>query len=82
LIFKKILFERGPLFTGDFRDIIYGTFGIITLIIVDLWCQGKNIDVALSEYKLPARWAIYLFLVLTILLAGVFDKAQFIYFQF
>ncbi len=82
LICKKILLVHGPVFTGGFRDIIYGVMGIATLIAVDLWCRGKNIDVALSELKTPVRWAMYLYFTVTILMAGVFDKSQFIYFQF
>jgi len=82
LILKKIFSEPGPLFTGGFKDIIYGVFGIFFLIGFDYWSRGKHVDVFIGSKHYATRWTIYVYMVMSILTMGVFNASQFIYFQF
>ena len=82
LIYQRIAFERGPLFTGGAKDLIYGALGIACVLGFDFWSRGKTFDVAIAERQTPVRWALYLFFLTTLITAGVFDASQFIYFQF
>jgi D-alanyl-lipoteichoic acid acyltransferase DltB (MBOAT superfamily) len=81
-VLEKIVLQRGPLFTGGARDLIYGAMGIVLLLGFDWWTRGKTFDAAVTERSLAVRWFVYLFLLIGILSVGVFDGSQFIYFQF
>jgi alginate O-acetyltransferase complex protein AlgI len=74
--------QPGPLFTGGAKELIYGALGILFVLAMDSWTGAKAFDAALSEKPAALRWAIYLLLLVWIVSAGVFDAAQFIYFQF
>jgi D-alanyl-lipoteichoic acid acyltransferase DltB (MBOAT superfamily) len=83
IIFNKLLFSHGELFTNNIDSIIYGLFFIILLIISDIfqeWNDGKHIFLE-NEHQI-IRYSSYIVLILTIIAFGVFDSSQFIYFQF
>jgi D-alanyl-lipoteichoic acid acyltransferase DltB (MBOAT superfamily) len=82
LALTKMAWDRGPLYVGGARDLIYGTAGIAIVLIVDYWTGRSRFDEMLSTRSLPMRWATYCALAMMLLAIGVFDAAQFIYFQF
>ncbi len=82
VVVRKILFDRGPLFTGGARDLVYGFLGIGILLVVDGWCGTRPFDEAISSLGGFRRWSIYVFLCVWMLMTGVFSASQFIYFQF
>jgi D-alanyl-lipoteichoic acid acyltransferase DltB (MBOAT superfamily) len=82
-IVKKIFTLSGTIFIGSPSVLIYSFFGIILLILVELKVEYFNN--AVSFFNHP-HWLVrklsYSFLIMLILLIGVFDGGQFIYFQF
>ena len=83
LIIKKIFQFEGKLFTNNIDSLVYGSVLIVSLIISDILQENNSgahyfLD---SKYKC-IRYTTYLALVLIILMIGVFDGSQFIYFQF
>lgn len=83
LIIRKILSFSGSLFFGNPSNLIFSLIGIISLIAVDFKREYYNSSLSILNSKYPyVRIAGIVFLVITILLVGVFDGGQFIYFQF
>lgn len=83
LVIKKICQFKGPLFTNNIDSIIYGSFFMIILICSDI-LQEKNNDrhILLENSSKMVRYSSYIGIVILILMFGVFDSSQFIYFQF
>jgi len=83
LIIKKIFLLSGTLYIGDFQQLLYCIAGIIFLIIIELRHEyfGHSILPFKTNYWLKEQMA-YALLIVLILLIGVFDGGQFIYFQF
>ena len=83
LIIKKIFLLSGTLYIGDFQQLLYCIAGIIFLIIIEL--RHEYFDHSILPFKtnywLKEQMA-YALLIVLILLIGVFDGGQFIYFQF
>jgi D-alanyl-lipoteichoic acid acyltransferase DltB (MBOAT superfamily) len=80
LILDKILFNHGALFTNN---VAYGAFFLCFLFISDILQehnQGKHLLLE-SKYFI-VRYVSYLSITIIILMVGVFDSSQFIYFQF
>lgn len=63
-------------------DLMLCFSSICILLIIDFIQRKGNIEAIIVRQKLVFRWAIYLFLIYSILLFGVFEKQEFIYFQF
>jgi D-alanyl-lipoteichoic acid acyltransferase DltB (MBOAT superfamily) len=83
LIIRKILSFSGSLFFGNPSNLIFSLIGIISLIAVDFRREYYNSSLSILNSKYPyVRIAGIVFLVITILLVGVLDGGQFIYFQF
>ena len=82
-IIKKIFVSSGSVFYERPSDLIFAFIGIILLIAVDIKREFFNDrwSILYSRYSL-VRIAGIVLIVLTILLIGVFDGGQFIYFQF
>ena len=82
-IIKKILTSHGALFYPDPYYLIYVIIGIICLIAIDFKREYLNDrwSKLYNRYQI-VRIAGIVILVLVILLIGVFDGGQFIYFQF
>jgi alginate O-acetyltransferase complex protein AlgI len=83
-IIHKIVFERGELFIGSNKNLIYA-FCFLTLLLVTEFFEEYKLFNKFSLYnnnKGFVRHLSYCGLVLIILLFGVFDSSQFIYFQF
>jgi D-alanyl-lipoteichoic acid acyltransferase DltB (MBOAT superfamily) len=83
LIVKKIFCDRGTLFTNNIDSIIYGVFFIGVLIFSDILQERNKGKHILLENNCPTiRYISYLGVIMVILMFGVFDSSQFIYFQF
>jgi alginate O-acetyltransferase complex protein AlgI len=82
-IIHKVFTDWGPLFIGEMSHFAYGLFGIIFLIIVE-YCQEYYTDSIkfMNSNKIVIRYLTYASIIVLILMIGVFDGSQFIYFQF
>ena len=83
LIIRKIFTSSGPVFYDKPSDFIFTIFGIISLIAIDFKREYYNDRWSVLYNKYPfVRIAGIIIIILTILVLGVFDGGQFIYFQF
>ena len=82
-IINKIFSFNGPVYYEGFEDIVYSLFGISFLIFVELKRKYYHGNISFMNSK---NWIVrsitYTILLVLILLIGVFDGGQFIYFQF
>jgi D-alanyl-lipoteichoic acid acyltransferase DltB (MBOAT superfamily) len=82
-IIKKIFTSSGSVFYEIPSNLIFAVIGIISLIIIDLKREYYNDRLSVLYNKNPfVRIAGILFIVIVILLIGVLNGGQFIYFQF
>jgi D-alanyl-lipoteichoic acid acyltransferase DltB (MBOAT superfamily) len=82
-ILKKILLFDGPFDYGNFSLMVFSLFGIGLLVLVELKEEyGRKGLLFLSNPNGIVRKLSYVILIVIILLIGVFDGGQFIYFQF
>jgi D-alanyl-lipoteichoic acid acyltransferase DltB (MBOAT superfamily) len=83
-IYKTIFsMSPGPLFLASPSTFIYSIFGIFFLLLVEFKQEyyTHSFSILYNQYKL-IRYVGYTVLILIILLIGVFNGGQFIYFQF
>lgn len=82
-IIHKIFTSTGTVFIGNASNFIFAILGIISLIAIDFKREyyNKNWTVLYNRYSF-VRIAGIVIIVITILLTGVLDGGQFIYFQF
>jgi alginate O-acetyltransferase complex protein AlgI len=82
-ILNKILSMKGPLFIGSPAFAIYSLLGIIFLLLVELKVEYFSGELLFfHNQNVLVRKISYTFILLIILMFGVFDGGQFIYFQF
>jgi alginate O-acetyltransferase complex protein AlgI len=82
-IVNSILTKPGSLFTNNIDSIILGVMGILTLMFFEYLEEKKSKSLFFLDNKnYLTRWGVYILLIFIILLFGVFDGGQFIYFQF
>jgi alginate O-acetyltransferase complex protein AlgI len=82
MILKKILTSHEKLFISEWQQFLLGLFGIGFLIAVEIYQEYfKKPATRTSTSWIKEQFA-YASLVILILLNGVFDSGQFIYFQF
>jgi len=82
LVFKKILFERGPLFM-DMTTWAYSFIGIAILLLSDFREEFFSEKLKFfNNGNIIVRFGAYLCIALMILWIGVLNGGQFIYFQF
>jgi D-alanyl-lipoteichoic acid acyltransferase DltB (MBOAT superfamily) len=79
-IIENIFTKSGSLFIGDNKTFVYGIFGILIVLIKDIYDE-LGINLAYTN-NTTIRYAWHSFLTILILMIGVFDGGQFIYFQF
>ncbi len=83
LIVKKIFIFKGEIFYEKPSLVIYSVVGILFLLVVEFHQEYFPQKFPLMNNK---SWVIrnlsYAFLIIIILMVGVFDSGQFIYFQF
>ena len=84
LVIRKIILMSGPLFIDwTSSTVSYSILGILFLFVVELKQEYFKESVSfINHSSILVRYATYTLLFLTILLIGVFDGSQFIYFQF
>jgi alginate O-acetyltransferase complex protein AlgI len=83
MVFKKIFTESGPLFIGAPSIFIYSIIGLFMLLLKDFTDEFTPSRFLLFESKHKfIRVMAYSSIIILILLIGVFDGRQFIYFQF
>lgn len=83
LVIKKIGQFKGPLFTNNIDSIIYGSFFMLLLICSDILQEKNNgRHILLENSNRMIRYSSYIGITILILMFGVFDSSQFIYFQF
>lgn len=83
MILRKIIKMDGPVFIDDGLAIIYSFFGIMFLLLVETHIEFyKGSFSLMNNHNAVVRIGTYIFLIITILMIGVFDGSQFIYFQF
>jgi D-alanyl-lipoteichoic acid acyltransferase DltB (MBOAT superfamily) len=83
LIIKKIAAFKGPLFLENASILIYCLFGILFLLAAEFKKEYyKDSFSLLNNQNRLVRHLAYATLILLILVIGVFDGGQFIYFQF
>ena len=82
-IVKKIIYFDGPFFNPNKSIFLFSIIGIIFLMLVELKREYFNnlFSFSLNEYWLVRNFY-YSFLIIVIILIGVFDGGEFIYFQF
>jgi len=82
-IFIKFFNDWGPVYVGDDSTFVYSIFFILMLIVIELEQEFKITKINLfNNHNYLVRNFSYAALVIIILLFGVFDGGQFIYFQF
>ncbi len=82
-IIQKVFSDFGPVFVGKLTTFVFSWFGIISLIIIE-FCQEYYPErfKLINSNKIVIRFLTYATIILIILMIGVFDGSQFIYFQF
>jgi alginate O-acetyltransferase complex protein AlgI len=83
-IFHKIIFEHGPLYIGNKKSMAYSVIFLAMLLIVEFFEEFKlfNSFSLFNNSNIYIRRLSYISVVILILMFGVFDNSQFIYFQF
>lgn len=82
-IIEKVFTDFGPVFTGKMTTFTFSWLGILSLLLIE-YCQEyypESIRL-LNSNRIAVRYLTYATIILTILMIGVFDGSQFIYFQF
>lgn len=83
LIIKKIFFQHGSIFIENQGMMIYSILSIIMLLIIEIKREYYYGNFSFFNNK---NWIVrnisYAIFVIIIMLIGVFDSSQFIYFQF
>lgn len=83
MVYHKIFSTRGPLFIGDPACLMYSLLSLLILMLKDFTDQFTPSRFLLFENKRKfIRVLAYSSIVMLILLIGVLDGSQFIYFQF
>lgn len=79
-IIKNIFSNTGPLFIGNNAGFVYSLLGLSILIAKD-FIDEYEVKIPYAETK-PMKYVWYSAITILIVLIGVFDGSQFIYFQF
>ncbi len=82
VLFTDVLFTYGL----DSKDLIIAVLSLVVLWVVDMLQSKTDLADKILSMKIPAKWAVCLGLILSILIFGVYgpqyDATPFIYFQF
>ncbi|MEO6301963.1 MAG: MBOAT family O-acyltransferase, partial [Bacteroidia bacterium] len=81
-ILKKIVSFDGGLFMDTPSTIIFSFFGIMLLMLTEFWIENFKRRIIRLKSNAAIRHISYATLIILILMIGVFDGGQFIYFQF
>lgn len=79
---KQIFTQSGGLFVSTNSQLMFSLMGIVSVVIFDIIQEYyPNLNPANSK-MVVVRWSTYLCITLSVLLFGVLDAGQFIYFNF
>jgi alginate O-acetyltransferase complex protein AlgI len=82
-IIRKIFTEQGKLYIASPANMLLSVFAVLSMITLDIRREYLNERYSLLNNKyLIVRLTGIVLIVLTIMLIGIFDGGQFIYFQF
>jgi len=81
IILRKILFEPGKPYMV-WGNMAYALIGLAALLIFEWHCEYKSAQYNFAKWRPSWRYTLYTIIIIWILLLGVFDGGQFIYFQF
>jgi alginate O-acetyltransferase complex protein AlgI len=83
-ILHTIVFKHGKLFLGNITNVAYGLMFMLILLVVEVFEEYRLLNgfTLINNKSAAIRMASYISLAVCILLFGVFDSSQFIYFQF
>ncbi len=83
LVVSKIFsLHWGRLYISAMDQFVYSLFAVALLLTGDILLEKFNLNTAIFKQPVYVRWAAYASLAIVILLIGVFNGSQFIYFQF
>ena len=83
LVIERIATASGELFIGNWSSFIYGILAIIILSVKDIFDEYyPNKKLLFKSNLRSVRYLSYTAVIMIVLLFGVFDGGQFIYFQF
>lgn len=82
IIAKIFSLHWGSLFIPALDQFAYGLMAIAMLLFVDVLQERSSLSARLSAQPVYLRWLGYVSIAVVILLMGVFNGSQFIYFQF
>ena len=82
-IWNKIIHISGPIYIGEMQQFIYCFFAIVFLLIIEFRREyfGHSQLPFITNHWFKEQLA-YAIIIVLILMVGVFDGSQFIYFQF
>ncbi|KJJ85295.1 membrane bound O-acyl transferase MBOAT family protein [Candidatus Omnitrophus magneticus] len=83
VVISKIFSLNWGKFAEDSQKTLgYAFFGLSILILIEIFQNNRALPEFIQKNNLALRWGFYVFCATIILLMGVFDGGQFIYFQF
>ena len=82
IITQIFSFDWSGLFITALDQLVYGLVSILLLLAVDVSQEWFGAGKSFSMRPRSIRWASYVILIVVMVLIGVFDESQFIYFQF
>ncbi len=85
VIIRNMFKINMPFYSGGWKEIFYGLAGLIFLIYIEFKQEFSfNIETGLpmKSISIVRNYIFYSMLLLAIIIVGVFDAGQFIYFQF
>jgi alginate O-acetyltransferase complex protein AlgI len=83
-IYREIFthWSAGSFFSGTLANFLYAVFGVGALLAVETFTESGRYATLFVPRLRPLRWAAYIGIATLIVLVGVIDGGQFIYFQF
>jgi alginate O-acetyltransferase complex protein AlgI len=72
----------GKLFIPAADQMVYALMALMILLSVEVYQEKFRMVAAFKRFPVAVRWTAYAFLCVVILLIGVYNGSQFIYFQF
>ena len=83
LVYSKIILMNGSLYLGSPIVLIFGVFGVVIVLAKDYLDEYfPNRFLFFNNRNIIVRFASYCTIIMIIILIGVFDGGQFIYFQY
>ena len=82
IVKQTFTFSWGRLFVPALDQLVYAGVGVFIVMLVDLAVEKTPAVSQFLHRPRSFRWAAYMIVLLLMLIMGVFDESQFIYFQF